>query len=124
MNFTDRWLIANVAGYEGTGHRWSVNMINKFQNIETIFVTATTKTEARKIAKAYGHRIMRAVVLNLEMIADEPETICPRCRTSYTGYPALSRMDNQTEICSECGTEEAIADFLGEPHFTGWMETK
>lgn len=26
-------------------------------------------------------------------------------------YPALSRVDNETEICSECGTWEAMYQF-------------
>ncbi len=35
---------------------------------------------------------------------------CPRCKKDYTGYPALSRRDNKTDICSDCGTEEALID--------------
>ena len=46
---------------------------------------------------------------------------CPRClrgipsdlmRGQYPG--ALSRTDNSTEICSECGQLEAMEDFFGE----------
>ena len=37
--------------------------------------------------------------------------ICPRCKKEYSGYPALSRRDNKTDICSDCGTDEAIFDF-------------
>lgn len=37
--------------------------------------------------------------------------ICPRCKKTYKGYPALSRYDNVTEICSQCGVEEALNDF-------------
>lgn len=33
---------------------------------------------------------------------------CPRCGEVKSGYPALSRVDNTTEICAECGTEEAL----------------
>jgi len=36
---------------------------------------------------------------------------CPRCKDDYTGYPAISRRDNKTEICSACGTSEAVFDF-------------
>jgi ribosomal protein S27AE len=32
---------------------------------------------------------------------------CPRCGKQYIGHPALSREDNKTEICPDCGTEEA-----------------
>lgn len=34
--------------------------------------------------------------------------ICPICNKAIIGYPALSRKDNRTEICSNCGTLEAI----------------
>jgi len=33
---------------------------------------------------------------------------CPKCSKYYVGYPALSREDNETEICPECGVREAI----------------
>ena len=36
---------------------------------------------------------------------------CPKCGKNYYGYPALSREDNKTEICSECGIREALATF-------------
>ena len=41
-------------------------------------------------------------------------TVCPRCLgTLPVGYPgALSRVDNETEICSECGTDEAIIQYM------------
>ena len=36
------------------------------------------------------------------------ETICPRCGKTYTEPPALSRSDNRTYICPDCGTREAL----------------
>ena len=36
---------------------------------------------------------------------------CPRCGKAYDGYPALSRKDNVTEICPDCGREEALEDW-------------
>lgn len=33
---------------------------------------------------------------------------CPLCGKEYTGYPALSRKDNATEICADCGTRESL----------------
>ena len=41
------------------------------------------------------------------------EWICPKCGRSITDYPAISRRDNATEICSDCGTAEALEDFYG-----------
>ena len=38
---------------------------------------------------------------------------CPGCDELTTDYPALSRRDNKTDICSDCGTREALEDFKG-----------
>ena len=35
--------------------------------------------------------------------------VCPRCGRSYRGYPALSREDNKTRICPDCGIREALS---------------
>lgn len=35
---------------------------------------------------------------------------CPRCGSDYSGYPATSRTDNVTPICSPCGITEAMED--------------
>lgn len=40
---------------------------------------------------------------------------CPRCKKEYSEFPALSRVDNKTDICSDCGVREAMADYLGIP---------
>ena len=37
------------------------------------------------------------------------KTVCPKCGEVYSGYPALSRENNRTLICPECGTKEALA---------------
>lgn len=37
---------------------------------------------------------------------------CPLCNKRYSGFPALSIKDNHTEICSECGTIEAVQNFI------------
>lgn len=49
------------------------------------------------LSVAYGEDVIRRV--------------CPVCGKPLIGYPALSRRDNKTEICSECGTREALSDF-------------
>ena len=36
---------------------------------------------------------------------------CPRCSQNFSGHPAISRRDHTTEICSDCGTSEAMNDF-------------
>ena len=34
--------------------------------------------------------------------------VCPLCGRSYTEPPALSRTDNETDICPDCGTRQAL----------------
>lgn len=36
---------------------------------------------------------------------------CPKCNKELGEYPAISRKDNKTEICSNCGMLEALEDF-------------
>ena len=35
--------------------------------------------------------------------------VCPLCSRVYHGAPALSREDNETLICPDCGTRQALA---------------
>ena len=35
-------------------------------------------------------------------------SVCPRCGRTYSEHPALSRVDNETLICPDCGTREAL----------------
>lgn len=43
--------------------------------------------------------------------------LCPRCKQEYLSPKraenALSRKDNKTMICSDCGTAEALEEMLG-----------
>ena len=39
-------------------------------------------------------------------------SVCPMCGQPYFEPPALSRLDNETLICPDCGTREAL-DTLG-----------
>lgn len=34
--------------------------------------------------------------------------VCPLCGSTYRGVPALSRTDNETLICPDCGTRQAL----------------
>lgn len=38
--------------------------------------------------------------------------VCPICKTEFIGIGAISRKDNKTEICSECGTKEALENYI------------
>lgn len=34
--------------------------------------------------------------------------VCPLCGQTYTDAPALSRTDNETLLCPDCGTRQAL----------------
>ena len=42
-------------------------------------------------------------------------SVCPRCGQSYFEPPALSRVDNKTLICPDCGTRQALQSIGVEP---------
>lgn len=46
------------------------------------------------------------------MKARQKRRECPKCGKCYVGYPALSREDNKTEICPECGIKEVTEAFV------------
>ena len=48
--------------------------------------------------------------MNEETKKEEVKT-CSKCGKTFTGTGAISREDNKTEICSECGTKEALEVF-------------
>ena len=53
------------------------------------------RDEARKMTEEYGFKTFN----------------CPKCGRQVSEYPALSRRDNETYICSRCGEIEAFEDY-------------
>ena len=49
--------------------------------------------------------------------------VCPLCGRTYHGAPALSREDNKTLICPDCGTRQALrsigVDTADSPRWRG-----
>ena len=46
---------------------------------------------------------------DLRMNTDKNEPkVCPLCGRTYTEVPALSRKDDNTPICPDCGTRESL----------------
>jgi len=37
-----------------------------------------------------------------------PIRICPLCGEAYGSLPAISRTDNETQICPDCGSRQAL----------------
>ena len=46
--------------------------------------------------------------LNIEKGGTGTMRTCPKCGKEYQEHPAISRADNVTEICPDCGTLEAL----------------
>ena len=44
-----------------------------------------------------------------------PVRLCPLCGRLYGEPPALSRTDNETFICPDCGTRQALESIGVEP---------
>lgn len=43
-----------------------------------------------------------------EQNRNDRTAVCPLCGQEYKGYPAISRTDNETEICPDCGTRQGV----------------
>ena len=52
-------------------------------------------------------------VIEEEATEDKSYKMCPRCGRPYSDYPAISRYDGKTEICPDCGVEEAMINYTG-----------
>jgi len=42
---------------------------------------------------------------------------CPKCKKEFIEHPAISRLDNKTEICPSCGIDEAVGAYLAATNF-------
>ena len=75
--------------------------------VEALSVTTTHlgTDDVKMIEDAIGHAELTSHLL----CGSE----CPQCNEHYYGFPALSRRDNETEICPTCGTLEALDDIVG-----------
>ena len=49
--------------------------------------------------------------LNVIYGEDIVRKICPVCGGLLTAHPALSRKDNKTKVCPDCGIREALSAF-------------
>ena len=60
--------------------------------------------------RKYWRRLMLIVIGGnaVKIDANARIKICPRCGNSYHGASALSRRDNETLVCPDCGTREAL----------------
>jgi hypothetical protein len=70
------------------------------------------KDSAEVIFKYDPIKEVEPIELKLKITENsDKETKCPICGEPLGKYPAISREDNKTKICSNCGTLEALAAF-------------
>lgn len=70
------------------------------------------KDGARMVFKYDPIKEVEPIELKLKVTENSVKgTKCPICNKSLGKYPAISRQDNKTKICSNCGTLEALAAF-------------
>lgn len=53
----------------------------------------------------------KIIYYNNTQYDNETKKVCPKCKKVYIGYPATSREDNKTLICTECGMKEIQEPF-------------
>lgn len=74
-----------------------------------------------------GERDKESDTMNTHTKTHDRFRLCPRCggfipnNVTPGEYPgAISRLDNKTEICSDCGSEEAVLDW--QHRLTDWRK--
>lgn len=75
---------------------------------------ADNKHEPDFGTRRYGEGFCAGIELAQRYIKNACRPICPRCGKTITGHPAISRTDNHTEICSDCGIAEALEAFMAQ----------
>lgn len=78
---------------------------NKGCAVRPVVVNITT----RSAAAAWNYMSEKVRCIREEGKPMTENQRCPICGQEYTGAPALSRTDNQTLICPDCGTRQALA---------------
>ena len=53
--------------------------------------------------------MMKATKTKGSKEAEVRGSVCPICGRTYTAPPAISRIDNKTEICPVCGMAQALS---------------
>lgn len=53
-----------------------------------------------------------AVIREHELHGFNVYPVCPRCHKDYDGHHAISRKNNKTKIFPNCGTGEALINFM------------
>lgn len=50
----------------------------------------------------------KGVISMTKLKAEKQKRICPICKREYQSVPSISRIDDKTLICPDCGTRQAL----------------
>ena len=95
--------------YDGTTWFYVGDKTPTGEIIPTAFRFSALLSDAKifKSEKAANDTALNNIGTRMEEIKK-----CPKCGKFYFGAPALSRVDNKTNICPDCGIREAMEPFL------------
>lgn len=91
---------------------------NYLKKVLTDEVKCFSDMDLQLVYKYYSERkntLGKKELIYLKVIEEEADRRvkrCPSCGKPLFGYPALSRKDNETEICAECGNKEALNEWI------------
>jgi len=101
--------------------KWNETTLENFNSAveitrDIIIEMNITDRNAEEYEKGYAlgllksGRIIDTPVMLFKLGEDRDTNKCPKCDNLYIGMGALSRRDNKTNICPDCGMREAIED--------------
>lgn len=71
-------------------------------------------------AKEMGDVVTKFENLMAEALMYEVDPwLCPRCGTWSAMYPCVSRWDQETAVCSDCGRQEAFIEYRNGTYRVG-----
>jgi len=91
------------------GDRFELGRIKRVNSDGSAFVFYHEGDTAARTPAGCMHELLNGYVIKQTSLGGQ--RVCPVCGETYTGYPAISRRDNLTEICPDCGTREALEDW-------------
>lgn len=96
----------------GTYKNGNVYFVDSYLNNNSrVNIYSLTLAGARRIT---DRQTAIDICININDDSFKVFNICPNCHKEYSEPPALSRRDNKTYICSNCGTKEALYDFINK----------
>ena len=89
-----------------------VYFVDFFTDLKTNLNVILLSLTLEGATKYHNHRNATEKCLAITNDEFKIYNICLSCNKEYNTPPSISRRDNKTYICSNCGTREALFDFI------------